>query len=197
MFPHEGKLVNVDQLSFTRKGHMESNESTIPLVDQVKPASESLGAGMYTSLMGTFYFPALINYIGSTSVGKSIVTVVDRTDPWVLPSHHEPEFPLSTVEVAYQAITHTVVDPIPVPLTVSEKLEEAYLPAWAENSFHSTDCLDMVLPYDEAILEAMCGRDKICKDLHHRSYFLPELSRIKNQEFHMRLAGDASTQHHL
>ena len=60
---------------------METNESTIPLVDQVKPASESLGAGMYASLMGTFDLPAPINYIGSTSVGKSIATLVDRTDP--------------------------------------------------------------------------------------------------------------------
>ena len=63
---------------------MESNESTVPLVNQVKPTLESLGAGMYTSLMGTFDLLAPINYIGSTSVGKSIATVVDRTDPWVL-----------------------------------------------------------------------------------------------------------------
>ena len=33
VFPHEGKLVTVDQLIFTRKGRMETNESTIPLVD--------------------------------------------------------------------------------------------------------------------------------------------------------------------
>ena len=65
--------------------------------------------------------------------------------------------PLSVAEVAYQAIIHTDVDPIPVPLTVLEELEEAYLPAWAENYLHSRDCLDMVLPSDEAILEAMCG----------------------------------------
>ena len=105
VFPHEGKLVTIDLLNFTRKGRMESNESTVALVDQVKPASESLGAEMYASLMGTFDLPAPINYIGSTSVGKSIATVVHRTDPWVLPSPHEPEVPLSVVEVAYQAIT--------------------------------------------------------------------------------------------
>ena len=39
VFPHEGKLVTVDQLNFTRKGHMESNESAVPLVDQVKSAA--------------------------------------------------------------------------------------------------------------------------------------------------------------
>ena len=107
--------------------------------------------------MGTFDIPTPINYISSTSVGNSIATVVDRTDPWVLPSHHEPEVPLSIAEVGYQAIIHTVVDPILVPLTVSEEPEESYLPAWVENSLHSRDLLDMVLPSDEAILEAMCG----------------------------------------
>ena len=58
VFPHEGKLVTVDQLSFLWNGHMETNESTIPLVDQVKPTSESLGPGMHSSLMGTFNIPA-------------------------------------------------------------------------------------------------------------------------------------------
>ena len=81
MFPHEGKLVTIDQLSFTGKGRMETNESTMPLVDQVKPLSESLGAGMYSSLMGTFDILASINYLGSTSVGKSIAIVGDMTDP--------------------------------------------------------------------------------------------------------------------
>ena len=75
--------------------------------------------------------------------------------------------PLSAVEVAYQAITQTTVDPIPDPLTVSDDLEEVYMPAWAENSLHSIDFLDTVLPSDESILEAMCSCDKICEDLHH------------------------------
>ena len=139
----------------------------MPLVDQVKPVAQSLGDGIYASLMGTFDLPALINYIGSTSVGKSIAMVVDSTDPWVLPSPHELEFPLSTMELAYHAITQTIVDPILEPLIVSEDLEEVYMSAWAENSLHSTDCLDMVSPSYEAILEAMHGHDNIFEDLHH------------------------------
>ena len=62
-----------------------------------------------------------INYLGSTSVGKYIEMVVGRTDTWVLPSHHEPEVPLSAMELAYKAIVHTVVDPILVPLIVLEE----------------------------------------------------------------------------
>ena len=100
--------------------------------------------------------------------------------------------PLSTTEVTYQAITQAAADPIPDPLTISDDLEEVYFPAWVENSLHSIDCLDMVLRFDEAIIEAMSGRDKICEDLHHQSYFLPELSRIENQEFHVRLSEDVN-----
>ena len=107
------------------------------------------------------------------SVGNSIATVVDRTDPWVLPSCHETQVPLSTVEVAYQAVFNATVDSIANPSTISEESNEAYLPAWAENSTYSYDCLDMVLPSDKAILEAMIGRYKICEDLHHKSFFLP------------------------
>ena len=140
--------------------------------------------------MGTFDIPASINYLGSTSVGNSIATVGDRTDPWVLPSHYEPKVPLLALQVAYKAIVNTTVDPILIPPTVSEELEEVYLPAWAENFLYTDDCLDLVFPSDEAILEAMSEQDKICKDLHHRSYFLPKLSRIENQEFRVRLAGD-------
>ena len=91
VFPHEGKLVIVDQLSFTLKGRLDTNESTIPLIDQTKPANESLGVGMYASLTGTFDIPTPIDYLGSTSVWKSITMIVDRYDLWVLPSHHEPQ----------------------------------------------------------------------------------------------------------
>ena len=129
VFPHKRKLVTVDQLSFTWKGCLETNESTVPLINQTKPANESLGVGMYSSLMGTFDIPAPINYLGSTSVGKSITMVVDRTSPWVLPSHYKPQVPLSIVEVAYQAIVITTVYSIATPSRVSEEWEEAYLPA--------------------------------------------------------------------
>ena len=119
VFPYEGKLVTLDQLSFTQKGCMETNDSTVPLVDQVKPASESLGAGMYSSLMCTFDILSPINYLGSTSVWRSIMTIVDRMDPWVLPSHYEPGVPLLVMKVAYQAVVNTTVDSIVTPSSVS------------------------------------------------------------------------------
>ena len=111
-------------------------------------ANESLGVGMYSSLMGNFDSPTSINYLVSTSVGNSIATIVDRMDPWVLPSRYEPEVPLLIVEVSYQAIINTIVDLVQVPPTISKEPEEAYMPAWVENSLYTDDCLDMVLPLD-------------------------------------------------
>ena len=93
------------------------------------------------------------------------------------------------MEVAYQVVVNVTVDAIVTPSRVSES-DEAYLSTWVENSLYSYDFLDMVFPLDESILEVMSGRDKICEDLHHKSYFLPKLSRIENQEFHVRLVKD-------
>ena len=45
----------------------------------------------------------------------------------------------------------------------------------------------MVFYYGESILKVMIGPDKECQDLHHKSYFLPDLSGIGNSEFHVKL----------
>ena len=46
----------------------------------------------------------------------------------------------------------------------------------------------MVFPFDKDILEFMIGLEKIYEDIHHKYYFIPELSTIENSEFHVRLA---------
>ena len=84
---------------------------------------------MYTYLTGTFDIPTPINYLGSMSVGKYIMMVVDRTNPWVLSSSQEPQVTLSKVEVYYKYISNGVVDSIPNPPPVLEESNEAYLPA--------------------------------------------------------------------
>ena len=96
VFTHKGKLVIVEQLTYTQKGHLDTTDSTIALIDQPHLTNESFGVGMYTLLMCTFDIPTPINYLGSMSVGKNIYMVVDRTNPWVLASREEPQVPLST-----------------------------------------------------------------------------------------------------
>jgi hypothetical protein len=63
-------------------------------------------------------------------------------------------------------------------------------PIWAQGSLATTDSLDLVFPSDEAVIKAMTSPDKPWEDLHHRSYFLPELSRIEAGEFTITMTGD-------
>ena len=90
--------------------------------------------------------------------------------------------PFPTTMVAYQANIVHVVEPSPSSLRMEE--EDPYvLPAWEMESSHSHDCLDDVFPSDEAILEAMSGIEQPWEELHHRSYFLPNLDRLECDEF--------------
>jgi hypothetical protein len=61
-------------------------------------------------------------------------------------------------------------------------------PLWDAHSYSLHECLDNTLPSYEAILEAMPDPDRPYDDLHHRYYFLPELKRIKQDEFRSTLS---------
>ena len=56
-------------------------------------------------------------------------------------------------------------------------------PAWAVQSSHAHDYLYMVFPSDEVIIEAMLGVEPPWEELHHRSYFLPELDPLESEDF--------------
>jgi hypothetical protein len=59
---------------------------------------------------------------------------------------------------------------------------------WATSFSCSHDFLDETFPSDEAIIEAMNGSDKPWDDMHHHSYFLPELERIEQDDFRSTLS---------
>lgn len=125
--------------------------------------------------MGTFSFPAPILFVGSSSVvleKESAVSVIQSfntnylNDPWFLlnPSDtiddclYSDSTPLlSAIEITYQAIQHDTTDIDP---PQEEEEDPLIQPIWVVNSFASCDCLKMVLPSDEAILEAQIGPEK-------------------------------------
>ena len=53
---------------------------------------------------------------------------------------------------------------------------------WLLDSPAFEDSLDLVLPSDEAILEAMTESEQPWEDMHHRCYFLPEIESLENVE---------------
>ena len=104
-------------------------------------------------------------------------------DPWILPTPStlsEPivtDMPLPATMVAYQANLESVAEPSPSSSWMEE--EDPYvLPTWAVQSSHAHDFLDSVFPSDEAIIEAMSRIEPPWEELHHRSYFLPELDHF-------------------
>jgi hypothetical protein len=117
---------------------------------------------------------------------------------WILPSplatmdgtgHPGMSMPLSVAEVAYSLVQQTSANTNPTPAKEIDPLLE---PIWAQGSLSHTDSLDLVLPTDEDIIEAMTSLNKPWEDLHHRSYFLPALSRIEAGEFTLTMMGDRS-----
>jgi hypothetical protein len=118
------------------------------------------------------------------STGRSISFRTSYFDDlWTLPSltlscegqsHAGMAMPLSTTEIVYQVVLDSSADPDPVPSSTDE--EDLI---WATSLSCSHDYLDETLPSDKA----MNGSNKPWDDMHHRSYFLPKLERIKQDEF--------------
>ena len=149
---------------------------------------------MYSSLMGSFSCPVMILMIGSSfsKDSSSTTSVSFRTthmeDPWVLPTSStssepiETNVPLPATMIAYQANLMNVVEPCSSSSRIEE--EDPYvLPAWAVQSSHAHECLDMVFPSDEAIIEAMSSVEPPWEELHHRSYFLPLLDHLDHEDY--------------
>jgi hypothetical protein len=131
-FPHEGKVVTIDQLSYCMLDSRTNVSMNIPFVSGSMGAYDSVGVGMFkdSSLMGTFTLPPPFNPSNSTPIcmislgtiesqgGSSASRLVSSNvldvnkDPWVVPHPSKVEsFEkvcwLSTIEISYQAIQST------------------------------------------------------------------------------------------
>jgi hypothetical protein len=152
--------------------------------------------------MGTFDFMALIHHVYAMSSrpvsSERFVPFCTSyfNDPWTLPSstsscegqsHAGMAMPLSAVEIVYQVVLDSSVDLDPITSPTDEE-DPVLKPVWATSLSCSHDCLDETFPLDEAIIEAMNGSDKPWDDMHHRSYFLPELARIEQDDFRSTLS---------
>ena len=193
-FPHNGKIVTIDQMKFKNSFVSASSGASIPIVEHSQPATGSVGVGMYPSLMGSFSCPTPILMIGSFSdkASTSTTSVSFRTthmeDPWILPTLSilsepvETNVPLPAAMIAYQSNLRSVTEPC----SSSSRTEEEYpyvLSAWVVQSSHAHDCLDTVFPSNEVIIEAMSGVEPPWEELHHRSYFLPPLDHLEHEDY--------------
>jgi hypothetical protein len=147
--------------------------------------------------MDTFDFMAPIHHVYAMS---NMLVSLERfvpfrtsyfNDPWTLPSstsscegqsHDGMAMPLSTTKIAYQFVLESSVNLDPITSPTDEE-DLVLKPMWATSLSCSHDYPDETFPSFEAIIEAMNGSDKPWDDMHHRSYFLPKLARIEQNEF--------------
>jgi hypothetical protein len=171
-FPHQGKVVTVDQLAFF---HSNAHTDNIPFIAKPPPRYENIGVGLLkdSSLMGTFPIPppdvphpfvTLINMI-STSIHGTPVSY----DPWMVPNlddhlRYGGEMLLSSVESAYQAIQLAT-------------LSTPSLSDLPPDPFH------VIFPMDEMIMSVMSMEETPWDDGHHRSILFPEQHTIEGYQW--------------
>jgi hypothetical protein len=113
-FPHQGKIVTIDQLDCCTPDACTQTSNNIPFLGDSKITYEIVGACILkdSSLMGTFFTPlppttqhiAMVNMI-STMAHQSF----ESSDPWIVPSPLEfytlgDTVLLSSAEVEYDTI---------------------------------------------------------------------------------------------
>jgi hypothetical protein len=171
-FPHQGKVVTVDQLAFFNS---DSRTSNVPFISKTPPGYENVGVGLLkdSTLMGTFPIPppdipppfvASINMI-STSVRETPAS----HDPWIVPDpgdylRYGEQMPLSPVESAYQAIQSTT-------------------PSTPSLCDSSPDLFHVIFPTDEMIMSVMSMEDTPWDDGHHRSILFLEQDTIESYQW--------------
>jgi hypothetical protein len=169
-FPHQGKVVTVDQLAFF---NTNTHTGNVPFIAKPPPGYENVGVGLLkdSSLMGTFPIPPPPDIPCPSVASINMISTVPHelpvsADPWIVPDlgdhvHFGDVMPLSPVESAYQAIQSTT-------LTTSS-LEEL-----------SPDPFCVIFPTDEMIMSVM--DDTPWDDGHHLSILFLEQQTLENYQ---------------
>jgi hypothetical protein len=112
-FPHQGKVVTIDQLSFFNSNTRTGN---VPFITNTPDGYENVGVGLLkdSSLMGTFPIPPPPNISNMSVASIHMISTVPRElpvsiDPWIVPApgdhvRFDNVMSLSPIESDYQAI---------------------------------------------------------------------------------------------
>ena len=147
-FPHQGKIVTVDQLSF----FASSSEGNVPFVEHTFKSLESVCAGLFKDPSLMVVFPLPPPNLASVNM------ITTHSDPWVLPPVNQEDswgemMPLSPAELNYieiVAASASTSEPA-IPGSVPDSPET--FPWLGEKA--TSDPLKESFPSDEAIIETM------------------------------------------
>jgi hypothetical protein len=164
--------VTIDQLSSSRPDPA-LGASMVPMIDNPQPGVFNVGVGLCPSLKGTFDYPPphdnvkfISNHHKVEIFQVSSFCMTYFEDPWILPSpssmmdeigHSGMSMPLLAAEVVYSLVQQASNNPN---LTPAQDLDPLIEPIWAQGSLANVDSLDLVFPFDEAVIEALTSLDK-------------------------------------
>jgi hypothetical protein len=184
-FPHQGKIVTVDQLDFCTPNARIPTTNNIPFLGDHPVTYESVGVGLLkdSSLMGTFPtpLPPTAHHISTVNMISTMpYQSLESSDPWIVPSPMEFDvlsdtMPLSPAEAAYVAIQSAS----PSSNNSHSLAPDAYsVPSWLDSLSSVVDYISQIFPSDKYIMEILSIDDLTWDDNHHRSSFLPPLEKI-------------------
>jgi hypothetical protein len=168
-FPHQGKIITIDQLAFFNS---DTRIGNLSFIAKTPPGYENVGVGLLkdSSLMGTFPIPPPPNILRPSVASINMISVVPHElsmsfDPWIVPDLGDHTrfgdiMLLSPVESTYHAIKST---------TPSPSLEEL-----SPNPFR------VVFPTDKMIMSIMA--DTPWDDGHHHSILFLEQHTLENYQ---------------
>jgi hypothetical protein len=185
LFPHQGKIVIVDQLDLCTTDARAPATKNIPFMGDHKITYESIGVGLlkYSSLMGTFPtpLPPTTHHISTIDmISTAAYQSLESSDPWIVPSPLEFDalgdtVSLSLVETSYVYIQSTS------PSLDDQRLlaPDSYSMSSRLSSLSSViDYISPIFTLDESIMEMLSIDELPQDDNHHRSSFLPHREEI-------------------
>jgi hypothetical protein len=186
-FPHQGKIVTIDQLDFYTPDARIPAANNIPFLGDHPVTYESVGVGLlkYSSLMGTFPtpLPPTAHHIATVNMISTLpYQSLESSDPWIVPSPLEFDvlgdtMPLSPTKAAYVAIQSAS----PSSNNSHSLVPNTYLvPSWLDSLSSAIDYISHIFHSDESIMEMLSIDDLPWDDNHHRSSFLPPLEEIQD-----------------
>jgi hypothetical protein len=185
-FPHQGKIVTVDELDFCTIDARVPTTNNIPFLGDHKITYESIGDGLlkYFSLMGNFPtpLPPTTHHIATIDmISTTAYQYLESSDPWIVPCPLEFDalsdtVPLSPAETSY--VSTQSASPSSNNQHLLE-LDSASIQSRLSSLSSVIDYISPIFPSDESILE-MFHIDTIPQDNnHHRSSFLPPREEIR------------------
>jgi hypothetical protein len=185
-FPHQGKIVTIDQLYFcTTHAHAPATDN-IPFLGDHKIVYESIGVGLmkYSSLMGTFSTPLPLTTHHIATVDMILTAAyqsLESSDPWIVPIMSKFDALGDTVPLSPAKTSYVVVQ------SASPSSDDQYLlapdnylmPSWLSSLSSVIDYISPIFPSDESIMEMLSIDELPWDDNHHQSSLLPPREEIR------------------